>query len=299
MKTILLPTDFSKEAEKGYATAASIAKAMGVDIHIFHLIKSHVQELNFGYAGLGVVDQISKITGSDMDDTETKLQALKQNPVFEGVNVTSSYSLVFEGNVVEGIIEEINRQEYGLIVMGTAGEDQKEEALAEIVARHTVTPIITCKESLTEFAPKNILVCTDFENITRGFLKRLDAIGSKYGAKYTFLYVNTHKHFKSTKEIKSDYNRVKRNFEFPNIDLIIHNDYSVKEAVLEVSRQGGFDLIAMATQGKRGISRLFLGSNTEEILTTSAVPVYSYNLHEYQQRHNPEATASFRSGFTG
>lgn len=299
MKTILLPTDFSKDAEKGYATAASIAKAMGVGIHIFHLIKSHVQELNFGYSGLNAADQVSKLDGGDMDDTETKLKALSESEIFEGVKITSSYSLVFEGDVVEGIIEEINRQDYGLIVMGTAGEDQKEEALAEIVARHTVTPIITCKESLPAFAPKNILVCTDFQNITRGFLKRLDSIGSKYGAKYTFLYVNTHKHFKSTKEIKSDYNRVKRNFEFPNIDLIVHNDYSIKEAVLDVSSQGGFDLIAMATQGKRGISRLFLGSNTEEILTTSSVPVYSYNLHEYQQRHNPEATASFRSGFTG
>lgn len=299
MKTILLPTDFSTEAEKGYETAASIAKTMGVGIHVFHLIRSHIQELNHGYGGYDTTEGLEKLDGGDIDKTENQLKELAERPVFDGVDITTSYSMVFEGDVVEGIVEEINRIDYGLIVMGTAGDEQKEEPMAEIVARYTATPIITCKGLVKNFAPKKILVCTDFENITRGFLKRLDAIGSKYEASYTFLYVNTHKHFKSNKEVEADCQRIKRNYGFPNIDLLIQNDYNVKDAVLDVANDGGFDLVAMATHGRRGISRLFMGSQTEEILTKSNVPVYSYNLHEYLQKHNPEATASFRSGFTG
>ena len=61
MKTILLPTDFSKEAEKGYTTAVSIAKTLGVGIHVFNIVKSHSRELNFGYAGYDTFDKLSKM----------------------------------------------------------------------------------------------------------------------------------------------------------------------------------------------------------------------------------------------
>lgn len=299
MKTILLPTDFSKEAEKGYATAASIAKTFGVDIHVFNIVKSHAQELNFGYAGYDTGEELSKMDGEDIAKTQSRLNALAESAVFEGVKVTTSYSMVFEGGVVRGILDEINKKEYGLIVMGTAGEDQDEESLAEIVTRHTVTPIITCKQAVAAFNPKNILVCTDFENMTRGFIKRVADLGDNYGAKYTLLYINTHKHFKSTREIQADFKKVKRSYGVTNLELLIHNDYSVRDGVLDVVQQGDFDMLALATEGRTGISRLFMGSNTEDILNASPIPVYSYNLHEFLKSLKPHDGAGFRSGFTG
>lgn len=299
MKTILLPTDFSKEAEKGYSTAVSIAKTLGVDIHIFNIIKSHAQELNFGYSGYNTFDKLEKMDGADVTKAQNQLNELAANPIFKDVKVTTSYSMVFEGSVVQGILDEINKKEYGLIVMGTAGEDQNEESLAEVITRHTVTPIITCKEAVADFSPKNILICTDFENMTRGFIQRVANLGDNYEAKYTLLYVNTHKHFKSTREIQSDFKKVKRSFGISNISLLIHNDYSVRDGVLDVVKHGEFDLLALATEGRTGISRIFMGSNTEDILNASPIPVYSYNLHEFLKSLKPHNGVSFRSGFTG
>ena len=49
------------------------------------------------------------------------------------------------------------------------------------------------------------------------------------------------------------------------------------EAIVEVARERGCDLIVMASHGasqrRRGQDRLFLGSQTIEVLTYSAVPV--------------------------
>ncbi len=45
------------------------------------------------------------------------------------------------------------------------------------------------------------------------------------------------------------------------------------ERILEAVRQGGHDLIAMGTHGRRGRARLLLGSVAEEVVAASPVPV--------------------------
>jgi nucleotide-binding universal stress UspA family protein len=45
------------------------------------------------------------------------------------------------------------------------------------------------------------------------------------------------------------------------------------EAILEHAGQKGCDLIVMASHGRRGVAALLLGSETQKVLTHSAVPV--------------------------
>lgn len=45
------------------------------------------------------------------------------------------------------------------------------------------------------------------------------------------------------------------------------------EAIVEVAKERGCDLIVMASHGRRGLERLFLGSQTIEVLTFSKIPV--------------------------
>lgn len=45
------------------------------------------------------------------------------------------------------------------------------------------------------------------------------------------------------------------------------------EAILDHAKARGNDLIVMASHGRRGISALLLGSETQKVLTHSAVPV--------------------------
>ena len=48
------------------------------------------------------------------------------------------------------------------------------------------------------------------------------------------------------------------------------------EAIIQAAEQSGCDLIFMASHGRRGISGLLLGSETNKVLTHSKVPVLVY-----------------------
>ena len=48
------------------------------------------------------------------------------------------------------------------------------------------------------------------------------------------------------------------------------------EAIIEASKQAECDLIFMASHGRRGLSALLLGSETNKVLTHSTIPVLVY-----------------------
>lgn len=47
----------------------------------------------------------------------------------------------------------------------------------------------------------------------------------------------------------------------------------VSDGILETAKGRGCDLIVMASHGRRGLSRFFLGSQTDQVLVQSDIPV--------------------------
>ena len=48
---------------------------------------------------------------------------------------------------------------------------------------------------------------------------------------------------------------------------------AVADAVIETAQKNGCDLIVMASHGRRGLSRVLIGSETQHVLTHSQIPV--------------------------
>jgi nucleotide-binding universal stress UspA family protein len=58
----------------------------------------------------------------------------------------------------------------------------------------------------------------------------------------------------------------------PCKSMLVTSDYPY-EAIIDAARAGHCDLIAMASHGRKGIKGLLLGSETQKVLTHSAIPV--------------------------
>jgi len=57
------------------------------------------------------------------------------------------------------------------------------------------------------------------------------------------------------------------------MEVVLATNSSPAEAIVETAKQRGCDLVVMASHGRRGVSRLLLGSQTAEVVHYSTVPV--------------------------
>jgi nucleotide-binding universal stress UspA family protein len=59
----------------------------------------------------------------------------------------------------------------------------------------------------------------------------------------------------------------------PDIRMVVANDKSVANVILEASQAEKIDLIVMGTHGREGIERLRLGSVAQAVAASSSIPV--------------------------
>jgi len=59
-------------------------------------------------------------------------------------------------------------------------------------------------------------------------------------------------------------------------DTVHVEDTQPYAGIIDAAKQNGCDLIVMASHGRRGVSALLLGSETQKVLTHSTIPVLVY-----------------------
>jgi nucleotide-binding universal stress UspA family protein len=57
------------------------------------------------------------------------------------------------------------------------------------------------------------------------------------------------------------------------VGIVHESNDSPAEAIVDTAKKLGCDLIVMASHGRRGVSRLLLGSQTAEVVHSSPIPV--------------------------
>jgi len=60
------------------------------------------------------------------------------------------------------------------------------------------------------------------------------------------------------------------------VETLTVKSFSPFEAIIDTAKATGADVIFMASHGRRGLSAVLLGSETQKVLTHSAIPVMVY-----------------------
>ncbi|MBS0371879.1 MAG: universal stress protein [Proteobacteria bacterium] len=144
---------------------------------------------------------------------------------------------------------------------------------------------------------KNILVPTDGSELSDSTVARAISFAKEAGARLTFFYAQpdfpmpiygegalidptTPEQFSraAAAEAEAILSRARASAEDAGVEsssdtLVSEVPY---EAIIEAAERNGCDLIFMASHGRRGLSGLLLGSETQKVLTHSKVPVLVY-----------------------
>ena len=144
---------------------------------------------------------------------------------------------------------------------------------------------------------KHILVPTDGSELSSDTVKRAISFAKDAGARITFFFAKpdypvafygegalidptTPEKFaemadKQASEVLAACEKIAGEAGVPCNSVSLTSDVPY-EAIIDAATESGCDLIFMASHGRRGISGLLLGSETQKVLTHSKVPVLVY-----------------------
>jgi nucleotide-binding universal stress UspA family protein len=144
IKTILVPTDFSEDADAALDAAVELAKAFDAKLELFHAFHLEVPPIYGGFGGdfsnpQDILEPVRQAAEGSMDDLVAKVAA-------RGANVRGR--VVME-HAARAILDEAERVLADLIVMGTRGLSGLEHLVlgstAERVIRMAHCPVLTIR----------------------------------------------------------------------------------------------------------------------------------------------------------
>jgi len=276
MKRILVPVDFSVQAEYAAKVAVNIAKLTNSKIFLLHMLELPT----------GVIDPSSFGTSSNtptallfLKRAYSKFETFKKSPFFDGVEMEDS---VLFHKAFDGIITESKKNDIDLIVMGSKGTSGLEEMLVgsntEKVVRNSEIPVLVIKKEIKEFKIDNIVFASNFNLDARVTFQNILDFTDIFDAQLHLLKINTIHNFETTKQSSDAIRNFINDFDLNNYTLNIYNDVSVEAGVLNFAKVIDADVILLNTHGRRGLAHLFAGSISEDLANHAQLPVITFKI---------------------
>lgn len=281
MKTILVPTDFSEQANYALQLAVQIARKSGnTEIQVLHIMEG------LGQHSFNTMGQIDVGGGENevlmiqlMKRAKEELDALISQEEFEGLTISGTLEV---GNPYKGISKEIARCRAEIVIMGTKGSSGLEEVLigsnTEKVVRYAKCPVITVKAPVALDSIKNIVFATSLVEDQTRMVVELKKIQELTGATLHLVKVNTPNHFHTDRQMREEFSKFVDQHSFTDYTTNIYNDATEEDGILYFTKDLNACMIAIGTHGRTGLLHLLSGSIAEDLVNHSKVPVWTISM---------------------
>lgn len=275
MKRILVPTDFSPEADYAKVYAQQIAIKTGAEVHFLHVIES------FSVMGSGL------FPANEGDSAEADLFTLKlmeirrkemKKRALSSLYIEVKTEMKIEvGEVFPIVRDYIKENNIDLVIMGSKGSSGLEELLmgsnAERVVSHVPAPVMVVKNEIESFAPKRILFPTDFAPGADEAIGMANTLSELFGSEIHVLHVNTPSNFYSTRTAKNHLDKFVADHGLKATAVHSVNELSEEDGIFAFAEDNDVDMIVLTSRGRRGLSRFISGSVATDVVNHATIPV--------------------------
>ncbi|MGO3181400.1 MAG: universal stress protein [Aequorivita sp.] len=273
MKRILVPTDFSEQAENALKVAIKIAQEHDGEIYVIHSMEMPLHLSTNSNSG-DLPESLFFIKLA-----EKRFSDLRKMPYLKGMVLNES---IGHNEIYEDIEDACKKNNIDLIVMGSNGASGFKEMFVgsntEKVVRTSETPVLVIKNDHPNLNIDDFVFATDFSEEGRTALDKAQKFAKKVGAKMHLLYVNTPAGFKTSVQAQEIMENFVRGMGVENYTLNIYNDTSVEKGILNFTNFINAQLIGMGTHGRKGISHFFNGSISEDMVNHANMPVITFKI---------------------
>lgn len=274
MKTILVPTDFSKHAENALKIAAQIAKKNNGEIILLHMLELSTS----GNDALNTSHEIPELIFFK-NAAVAKLEELENADFLNDIKVSSivQFNMAFEG-----IIENGKKHHADLVVMGSHGASGFHEMFvgsnAEKVVRNSEIPVLVIKEEEDNFKVDSLTFASNFTDEIRKPFEKVVDFAKYFGSHINLLHVITPNNFSTTRTAEEKVKNFIEEFHFSDYSTHIYNDIDVEKGILHFAKDSNTDVIAVCTHGRKGLSHFLNGSISEDLVNHAKRPVIAFKI---------------------
>jgi len=258
-KTILVPWDFTKVAGFALEHALNVAKFVGNDITLAHIIKK----------------------GKSPDKATEKLNVTAEE-TFQKYKIRPNI-VVREGSIFTSIGEIASEENADLVIMGTHGIRGMQKltgswALKVIVS--STVPFIIVQNPPTSNKFKNVVFPLDFNKGSKEKLNWVDYLAKNYSSKFHIITQNT-SDLRLIRGVKSNINFAKKVLEAKKVDYEIYiaeEKSNFGKQIINFAIKINADLILIMTTRDISLADYMIGASEQYLIASSEeVPVMCVN----------------------
>lgn len=271
MKTILVPTDFSKNAETALYYAIELAKSDDSKI-----ILMHAYQIN--YASSFVPVDVLTDEKKDLEkDSGSRLRALGLK--IEHAGKIKHEALCVEDFTVDAILHTIKERKVDLLVMGTKGDSGLANKIlgsnTAKVMRNAKCPVLAIPETTKFKILKNITYATNYDDRDIEDLKKVAEMARHFTAHIQLVHITDSKKLPGVEKesFEQFVAKVLQQVNYSNFSSRILTGESIEDALEEFVNVTATDMLVMSTHQKGFFGRLFGESATRHMAYHSTIPI--------------------------
>lgn len=277
MQTIVVPTDFSIQAEWAADVAAQLAKKYNSKLHLIHVVDAPHRDEAAEQGKMPETPEGEYLLRLASQKFKTWLSMEK----FEGLDL--EHKIIFS-NTYKTIVAYAKEADADVIIMGSKGATGARDWLigsnAERVIRLAECPVLTIKEPHEDFAIEKITIASNFYGEFDYAYKQIKPLVDLFDAKIDLLKVITPGTFEASARSRKVMNKFAKDQELKDYTINTYNAFQVEEGIVAFCRHEKTDLLVMPTHGRKGLSHLIFGSTTEKIANQFHLPILSFAMQE-------------------
>ena len=273
MKRILVPTDFSPQAENALKVAAQLASKHGSEIYLLHSLEMPLS--------IGGSSDNSNLPESlyFIKLAEKNFAEILEKPYLQEIDV---HEAIGHNEIYHDIKAAVEKSKIDLVVMGSHGASGFKEMFigsnTEKVVRTSAIPVLVIKNEHAVFEINDFIFASDFSEECKWSFNQAQKFAESTGAKMHLLFVNTPREFKTTAQANETISSFTKGVDLKNYTVNIYNDTSIEKGILQFAKDINAQLIGMSTHGRKGLSHFFNGSVSEDLVNHANMPVITFKI---------------------
>lgn len=281
MKKILIPTDFSPEAQNAAEVGRNLAIKFDAELVFLNSIEvTSTETINVSGAPSNFDSYAdSMMVHEAIQRANEEMNRLLDVSKFQGIKISQIIKL---GSPFSHINDAVDNEGIDFIVMGTKGASGLSEVLigsnTEKVVRRAKCPVLSVKDTVDESVFSSMVYATDMGESEDKVIQTMKDIQHAYGSKIYIVWINTPNNFKPDKITKELLNEYASKHDLAGYEVNVFNDVIEEDGIRHFADEVGAGMIIMGTSSHTGLSRIIRGSIAEDMVNHAKRPVLTVSM---------------------